>query len=84
VTLSHRIARTISTAHHIEPFKAAAIVDLVCEEMAKAVAGGDEVIFPGIGVLRSQTAPERRDHHPSTDAAMTIPASTRVMFEPAS
>jgi nucleoid DNA-binding protein len=27
--------------------------------------------------------PERRDLHPSTGAAITIPASTHVIFEPA-
>ena len=50
----------------------------------EAVAAGDENSIPGVGMLRTETVPERRDFHPSTGAAMTNTASPRVVFEPAS
>ena len=84
MTLCHRIAGKVSTVYHLEPAKAAGIVDLVFNEMAEAVSAGDDITILGVGTLRTETVPERRDYHPSTGAAMTTPASVRVVFDPAS
>lgn len=84
MTLSDRITGKVSTLYRLEPAEADAIVNLILEEMAEAVAAGDEISIPGVGTLRTETVPERRDYHPSTGAAMTTPASARVVFKPAS
>lgn len=84
MTLPHRLAGKISSAHQLEGATAIQIVDLVLNGLAEAIVGGDAVEIPGLGALRAETLPERRDLHPSTGAAITIPASTHVIFEPAS
>lgn len=83
MTPTDRLAARISSEHQLEVATAIQIVDLVLNGLAQAVARGGVVDIPGVGTLRTETVPERRDHHPSTGVAMITPASARVVFEPA-
>ena len=83
MTLSHRLAAKIVSEHQLEAATAMQIVDLVLDGLAEAVADGDTIDIPGVGTLRTETVPERRDYNPSTGAPETTPSSVRVTFRPA-
>jgi len=78
-----RIAAKISSEHQLQVATTIQIVDLVLHELAEAVAGGNTIDLPGAGTLYAEQVPERRDHHPSTGAAIATSASVRVAFRPA-
>lgn len=83
MTLAHRLAAKIVSAHQMKVATAMQIVDLVLNELAEAVADGDTIDIPGVGTLHAETVPERRDYNPSTGAPETTPSSVRVTFRPA-
>lgn len=65
--------------------KAAAktVVDGVLKAIADAAVAGEEVNFPGFGKFKVKESPAREGRNPSTGAAVPIPASKKVSFQPA-
>lgn len=48
--------------------------------ISEALAGGNEVRLPGLGVLMVRTSPARMGRNPRTGESIAIPARNRVRF----
>ena len=62
---------------------AKAAITAVFDQVASAVAKGEEISIPGFGKFSVKDRPERQGRNPSTGEAMTIAASKKVSFTPA-
>lgn len=61
--------------------KTAAIVDVVFEEIAEALANGDKVDVFGFGQFEITERGERKGYNPATKEAIMIPARKAVHFK---
>lgn len=57
------------------------VIDGLGEVASAALAGGDEIVLPGLGKFKTKTRAARNGRNPHTGEAMQIPAKTVVDFK---
>lgn len=77
------LAEKIADKHSLSKADARAVVDMIFDEIATAVASGEEVSLAGIGKFSPKDTAERQGRNPSTGEAMTIKAQRKIAFAPA-
>jgi DNA-binding protein HU-beta len=63
--------------------QAKGLVDSVLKALSDAAGRGEEINLPGFGKFKVQAKPARTGRNPSTGEAINIPASKKVVFQPA-
>ena len=83
MTTSTEIADKIASTQNLTKAQAKSIVDAVFKQITEAAAGGAETTINGFGKFKIKATAEREGRNPATGAAMKIPASKKLTFQPA-
>jgi DNA-binding protein HU-beta len=57
------------------------VIDGLGEVASAALAGGDEIVLPGLGKFKTKTRAARNGRNPHTGEPLQIPAKTVVDFK---
>ncbi len=60
------------------------VVDAVIDAVIAAIVAGDPVRLAGLGTFKTTARPERPGRNPMTGESITIKASKKISFAPAS
>ena len=74
------LAKGVAATTGSSEAEAKTAITAVFEQIAGAVAKGEEVSIPGFGKFAVKDRPERQGRNPATGEAMTIAASKKVSF----
>ncbi|GHH24964.1 integration host factor [Sphingomonas glacialis] len=74
------LAKGVAGATGTSEAAAKAAITAVFEQIAGAVAKGEDISIAGFGKFSVKDRPERQGRNPSTGEAMTIAASKKVAF----
>jgi DNA-binding protein HU-beta len=77
------LADRVSAAHGLSKSAAKAAVEDVLKGIVEAAVNGEEVSLHGFGKFKVQAKPERQARKPGTQEVVTVPASKKVVFQPA-
>ena len=74
------LVKGVAAATSTSEANAKAAITSVIDQIADAVAKGEEISIPGFGKFSVKDRPERPGRNPATGEAMTIAASKKVSF----
>jgi len=74
------LVKGVAAATSASEANAKAAITSVIDQIADAVAKGEEISIPGFGKFSVKDRPERPGRNPATGEAMTIAASKKVSF----
>lgn len=74
---------TVAQLGGVTKAQAKTIVDGLFARITEAAVAGEEVSLPGFGKFKVQDKPAREGRNPATGATIQIPASKKVVFQPA-
>ena len=57
------------------------VLDAVSRAAIDAMSAGDDVVLPGLGILKPKARPGRTGRNPATGASVEIPPKTAVTFK---
>ena len=77
------LVKGVATATSTSEAHAKAAITAVFDQVASAIAKGEEISIPGFGKFSVKDRPERSGRNPATGEAITIAASKKVSFTPA-
>ncbi len=77
------LAKGVAAATETNEAAAKKAIAAVFDQIAEAVARGEEISLPGFGKFSVKDRPERAGRNPATGEAITIAASKKVLFTPA-
>ena len=75
-----QLVAALSEAMGADKKTAGAALDAIAEIVAREVAAGGAVTFPGLGKVVCRARPERQVRNPATGATMTKAADKQVKF----
>ena len=77
------IAGVVAAEQGIDKAAAKRVIDATLKAITDAAKKGEEVSLPGFGKFKVANRPAREGRNPATGATLTIAASKKVSFTPA-
>ena len=59
------------------------VLDVMSVLVTQELAGGENVVIPGLGILKLKTVAAHVAHNPRTGEPVEVPEKRRVKFQPA-
>jgi integration host factor subunit beta len=77
------IIRTIQVQYgHMRDKDAAAILDVIADQITDSVANGDRIEIRGFGTFQSRERATKIGYNPATGAPMHLAAGRTILFKP--
>lgn len=77
------LAERLAQAHGLTKAQAKSAVEDVLKGITEAASKGEEISLSGFGKFKVQNKPERDGRNPATGATIKIPATKKLVFQPA-
>jgi DNA-binding protein HU-beta len=77
------LVKQVAETSGLDQASASAAIDALTEVVGSALASGDQVALPGLGIFEARARAAREGRNPQTGATMQIAATTVPAFKPA-
>jgi DNA-binding protein HU-beta len=77
------LVKKVAEGAGVDQTQAAAAIDTLTDAVGEALASGDQVSLPGLGIFEARARAAREGRNPQTGETMQIAATTVPAFKPA-